>query len=84
MKHPKLIILEDILRKPIFVNENDMIQALLKRMQKTHIQLAIVFNEYGGTAGLITIEDILEEIVGEIQDEHDDELQLIQYKVDGE
>jgi CBS domain containing-hemolysin-like protein len=84
IKNPKLIILEDILRKPIFVNENDMIQELLKRMQKTHIQLSIVYNEFGGTAGFITIEDILEEIVGEIQDEHDEEENLIESKMDGE
>jgi CBS domain containing-hemolysin-like protein len=84
MKNPQLIILNDILRKPIFVNENEMIQALLKRMQRTHNQLAIVYNEFGGTAGLITIEDILEEIVGEIQDEHDDEATLIESKVEGE
>jgi CBS domain containing-hemolysin-like protein len=81
---PGLIILEDILRQPINVNEDDLIQDVLKQMQKTHIQLAIVLNEFGGTAGLITIEDILEEIVGEIQDEHDDEETLVEKKLDGD
>ena len=83
IKNPNLIILEDIMRKPIFVNENDLIRDVLKRMQKTHIQLAIVFDEFGGTAGLITIEDILEEIVGEIQDEHDDEVAMIESSHEG-
>ena len=83
LNNPKQIILKDILRKPINVNEDDLIQDVLKRMQKTHIQLAIVLNEFGGTAGLITIEDILEEIVGEIQDEHDEEENLVEEKLDG-
>ena len=83
IKNPNLIILEDIMRKPIFVNESDRIQDILKRMQRTHIQLAIVFNEFGGTAGLVTIEDILEEIVGEIQDEHDEETALIESNREG-
>ncbi|MPN35413.1 Hemolysin C [bioreactor metagenome] len=83
VKHPNLIILNDIMRRPLFVNENDKIQDVLKRMQRTHIQLAIVYNEFGGTAGLISIEDILEEIVGEIQDEHDDELDIITPNRDG-
>lgn len=77
IKNPTLIILDDIIRKPFFVNENERIQDVLKRMQKIHIQVAIVYNEFGGTAGLISIENILEEIVGEIQDEHDEEVDLI-------
>ncbi|MDR0927714.1 MAG: hemolysin family protein [Ignavibacteria bacterium] len=83
IKNPNLIILEDILRKPLFVNEDDKIDDVLRKMQKTHIQLAIVYNEFGGTAGLLTIEDILEEIVGEIQDEHDDEQELVGASKDG-
>jgi CBS domain containing-hemolysin-like protein len=83
IKNPTFIILDDIMRKPLFVNEDDKISDVLKRMQRTHIQLAIVYNEFGGTAGLITIEDILEEIVGEIQDEHDEEATLIESNKEG-
>ncbi|MCL2038836.1 MAG: hemolysin family protein [Bacteroidetes bacterium] len=77
------IELENILREPITLNEDDLIQDVLIRMQKTHIQIAIVLNEFGGTAGLITLEDIIEEIVGEIQDEYDDEEELVEEKLDG-
>jgi len=58
-----------LLRKPYFIPETKPVADLLKEMQKAHVQLAMVIDEYGGVAGLITIEDILEEIVGEIEDE---------------
>jgi CBS domain containing-hemolysin-like protein len=64
---------EELMRPANFVPENKMADELLKEMQSEQIHLAIVVDEYGGTAGLITIEDILEEIVGEISDEFDDE-----------
>lgn len=63
-----------ILRKVIMVSESSEISAILKRMQKNKTQIAVVIDEYGGTAGLITMEDIMEELVGEIQDEFDNEL----------
>lgn len=69
--------LENILRAPLFVNENNKIEDVLKEMQKTKVHIAIVVDDFGGTAGLITIEDILEELVGEIQDEYDEEQPLI-------
>lgn len=62
----------ELMRPANFVPENKMADELLKEMQSEQIHLAIVVDEYGGTAGLITIEDILEEIVGEISDEFDD------------
>ncbi len=72
----KLDILK-IIRKPLFVKETQKIHEVLKIMQKEKVHLAIVIDEFGGTAGLLTIEDILEELVGEIQDEFDEEQPLI-------
>lgn len=70
----ELVILEDILRPPYFVPESRKVRELLADFQRKQIHMAIVLDEYGGTAGLITLEDIIEEIVGEIQDEYDVEL----------
>ncbi len=76
-------------REVPFVPETMLIGNLLKTMQKHRVQLAIVVDEYGGTAGMVTIEDILEEIVGEIQDEFDEERPAVEksgeglYSVDG-
>ena len=67
------------LRAATFVPETKSASELLKEMQRNQIHLAIVVDEYGGTAGLITIEDILEEIVGEISDEYDDGAEEIQW-----
>lgn len=69
--------LKDILRKPYFVSEENMIDDLLRALQKRKMHIAVVLNEFGGTAGLVTLEDILEEIVGEIQDEYDEEAPLL-------
>ena len=63
--------LKPLLRPPYFVPETKRVYDLLREMQKSHIHLAIVVDEYGGVAGVVTIEDLLEEIVGEIQDEYD-------------
>ena len=62
---------QTLLRPPYFVPETKKINALLKEFQKKKIQLAVVIDEYGGTSGIVTMEDILEEIVGEITDESD-------------
>jgi putative hemolysin len=58
-----------LLRPAYFVPETKLVSDLLEEMQKSHVQLAMVIDEYGGVAGLVTVEDILEEIVGEIEDE---------------
>jgi CBS domain containing-hemolysin-like protein len=63
--------LADLLRQAFFIPESKRLDELLKEMQSKRIHLAIVVDEYGGTAGLVTIEDLLEEIVGEIEDEYD-------------
>ena len=69
--------LRSILRTPVFVPESMSVDDLLHEFQRRKIHIAIVLDEYGGTAGLVTIEDLLEEIVGEIQDEYDEEEPLI-------
>jgi len=70
--NPNLELL-DMIHPVLSVSESTPIKKLLKEMQKQHSHIAILVDEYGGTAGMITIEDILEEIVGEIQDEFDQE-----------
>jgi CBS domain containing-hemolysin-like protein len=65
--------LRDIMRPALFVPESQSVDDLLHELQRRKVHMAIVLDEYGGTAGLVTIEDLLEEIVGEIQDEFDEE-----------
>ena len=64
---------DEVMRKPVLVPESKPVDELMREMQAHRTHIAIVIDEYGGTAGLVTIEDILEEIVGEIADEYDDE-----------
>jgi CBS domain containing-hemolysin-like protein len=76
--------IKDIMRPVHFVPESMKINELLRDFQKQHIQMALVTDEFGHTAGLITMEDIIEELVGEIQDEHDEEKPSIEKKSDNE
>jgi len=69
--------LRTLLRTPVFVPESMTVDDLLHELQRRKVHLAIVLDEYGGTAGLVTIEDLIEEIVGEIQDEYDVEEPMI-------
>ncbi len=73
MEHPELIVIHDIIRPPYFVPDTKKISQLLREFQARRIHLAIVVDEFGGMEGIITMEDILEEIVGEIHDEYDEE-----------
>lgn len=70
---------EKYVRQTIFVPETKKISELFMSMKKEKIHMAIVLDEYGGTAGLVTLEDLIEEIMGDIQDEHDSEEPLVQY-----
>ena len=69
--------LRQFIRPAVFVPETKKVDALLREMQKGKVHIAIVVDEYGGTAGLVTIEDLVEEIVGEIRDEYDVEHELV-------
>ena len=76
--------LRDIMRPALFVPESQSVDDLLHELQRRRVHMAIVLDEYGGTAGLVTIEDLLEEIVGEIQDEFDEEEPMKVMVRDGE
>jgi len=73
---------EEIIREPLFVPESMGVIDLLARMRAQRVHLAIVVDEFGGTEGLVTIEDVVEEIVGDIADEHDEEDQPMLAKLD--
>src|SRR4029453_593825 len=69
--------LRTLLRTPVYIPESMTVDDLLHEFQPRKVHLAIVRDEYGGAAGLVTIEDLLEEIVGEIQDEYDTEEPMV-------
>jgi len=75
--------IREIMRPPYFIPESKNLEQLLQEFKRKRIHLAIVIDEYGGTSGLITIEDLLEEIVGDIQDEYDREESLLTINPDG-
>ncbi len=74
----KECVLRDIIRKPYFIPETKKINDLLSELQLKRIQIAIVLDEFGGTAGMVTAEDIVEELVGDIQDEYDEEKPIVE------
>ncbi len=75
--------LENIIREPFFVPETKRIKDLLNELRNKKSHLAVIVDEYGGTSGIVTIEDIVEEIIGEIRDEHDTEEELFLPQEDG-
>lgn len=81
--HKGLFFLPDILRPAHFVPDSKKISELLREMQKKKYQMAIVLDEFGGTAGIITVEDVVEEITGDIHDEYDVEALKIEFLADG-
>jgi magnesium and cobalt exporter, CNNM family len=76
-------VVPQLLRPAYYVPETKRVSELLKEFQRQQVQSAVVVDEYGGTAGLVTIEDLLEEIVGEIRDEYDVELEPVQQEAEG-
>jgi CBS domain containing-hemolysin-like protein len=83
LEHRDLIVLQDIIRPAYFVPESKKISQLLREFQQKKAHLAIVIDEFGGTEGIITMEDIIEEIVGEIHDEYDEVSKSIEPARDG-
>lgn len=75
--------LNEALHPAFYVYENKKISDILREFQHKHVHIAVIIDEFGGTEGIITLEDILEELVGDIQDEADDEKQYVERKVDG-
>lgn len=80
----KFRTIKEIMRPAHFIPENMKVNDLLRDFQKLHMQIAIVTNEFGATAGIVTMEDIIEELVGEIQDEHDEEKPIVEKKSETE
>ncbi|ABG58655.1 hemolysin family protein [Cytophaga hutchinsonii] len=78
MNKGEQIKLQSAMRQPYFVPETKKINELLKNLQAKHLHMAIIIDEFGGVSGITTIEDIIEELVGEIQDEHDDEAPVVE------
>lgn len=83
MEYKNIIIIHDILRPAYFVPETKKISRLMRELQQQKLHMAVVIDEFGGTAGIITMEDILEEIVGEIHDEYDEEVKDVESAPDG-
>ncbi|MGA9117666.1 MAG: hemolysin family protein [Bacteroidota bacterium] len=83
LEHRNLILIQDVIRPAYFVPETIKISRLMRELQQRKLHMAIVIDEFGGTEGLVTLEDIVEEIVGEIHDEYDEELKDVEAVADG-
>jgi len=84
LRSNNFIGIKDIIRPAYFIPETKRINELLRDLQLQHIQMAIITNEFGGTVGIVTMEDIIEELVGEIQDEYDEEKPSVEKKSETE
>jgi len=84
VENGEVIVLQDLLRPPYYVPVTKKISQLLREMQRDKIHLAIAVDEFGGTEGLVTLEDVLEEIVGEIQDEYDENISELIHDSNGD
>lgn len=83
LQHRSLIILQDIIRPVYFVPESKKVSVLLREFQQNKVHMGVVIDEYGGTEGIVTMEDIIEEIVGDILDEYDEGRRSIEQASDG-
>jgi CBS domain containing-hemolysin-like protein len=83
LEHKNVIILQDIIRPAYFIPETKKISQLMRELQARKLHMAIVIDEFGGMEGIVTMEDIIEEIVGEIHDEYDEEIRDIEQSTDG-
>jgi len=83
LEYRNLIVIQDIIRPAYFIPETIKISRLMRELQARKLHMAVVIDEFGGTEGIVTMEDILEEIVGEIHDEYDEELKDVESAADG-
>lgn len=83
LEYRDLIVLQDVIRPAYFIPETKKISQLMRELQQQKLHMAVVVDEFGGPEGIVTMEDILEEIVGEIHDEYDEELKDVESSADG-
>ncbi len=83
LEYRDLIIIQDVIRPAYFIPETKKISKLMRELQQKKLHMAIIIDEFGGTEGIVTMEDILEEIVGEIHDEYDEVLKDVESSADG-
>ena len=83
LRHPKALRLTPLLRKPVFIPDTARLDSAVSLLQSAQTHLGVVVDEHGGVDGIVSLEDLIEQIVGEIQDEHDVEVDSIVKQVDG-
>src|SRR5262245_17410203 len=83
LHYPKTFRLSHLLRKPVFIPDTARLNNAVRLLQKAQTHLGIVVDEHGGVEGIVTLEDLIEQIVGEIQDEHDVEMDSVVSQLDG-